>query len=103
MVDFRHEIIAHPGEILKDDFIVPMGISVYALAKAIDVPRTRINDIVLGRRSITADTALRLGLFFGGSAEFWINLQKHYDMVMAQASFVPPKNLVTAKEIRTDA
>ncbi len=97
--DRRAEIISHPGEILKTDFLDPMKISVYALAKAVDVPRSRINDIVLGRRGITADTALRLALFFGNSAGFWINLQKHYDMVMAEANFVPPENLVTAEEL----
>jgi len=99
MTDKRHEVISHPGEILKEDFLNPMGISVYALAKAIEVPRSRMNDIVLGRRTITADTALRLSLFFGTDAESWMNLQRHYDLVMAESSFTPPKKMVTAKEI----
>lgn len=73
----------HPGEILRDEFLTPMQISVYELAKAIKVPRTRVNDIVLGRRSITIDTALRLGRYFGTSSEFWINLQTRYDLDVA--------------------
>ena len=73
----------HPGEILRDEFLVPMGISVYALAHAIKVPRARANDIVLGRRAITTDTAMRLGRYFGMSPEFWINLQVRYDLDVA--------------------
>ena len=65
----------HPGEILRDEFLTPMRISVYELAKAIKVPRSRANDIVLGRRGITTDTAMRLGRYFGMSPEFWINLR----------------------------
>ncbi|GEM_PF-174097 len=74
----------HPGEILKEQFLEPKDISVYALANAIKVPRSRANDIVLGRRAITADTALRLGHFFGTSAEFWIRLQAHHDLDIAR-------------------
>jgi len=74
----------HPGEILRDDFLEPMGLSVYALANVIKVPRSRINDIVLGRRAITADTALRLARYFGTTPEFWINLQAHYDLEVAK-------------------
>ena len=59
--------LVHPGEILRDEFLIPMGISVYELAKALKVPRSRTNDIVLGRRAITADTAMRLGRYFGMS------------------------------------
>ena len=73
----------HPGEILRDEFLKPMDISVYELAKAIKVPRTRANDIVLGRRAITIDTAIRLGRYFGSSSEFWINLQTRYDLDVA--------------------
>ena len=73
----------HPGEILRDDFLNPMKISVYTVAKAIKVPRSRINDIVLGRRSITTDTALRLARYFGTSPELWLNLQARYDLEMA--------------------
>ena len=72
--------LIHPGEILRDDFFQPMKISVYALAKAIKVPRSRVNDIVLGRRGITADTAFRLARYFGTSPDFWINLQARFDL-----------------------
>ncbi len=71
--------LAHPGEILLEDWLKPMGISQYALAKAINVPPRRINEIVKGLRGITADTALRLGAFFGVQAQNWVNLQSHYD------------------------
>jgi len=64
----------HPGEIRRDEFLKPMGLSVYKLANAIKVPRSRANDIVRGRRAITTDTALRLGRYFGMTAAFWINL-----------------------------
>ena len=73
----------HPGEILRDEFLTPMGISVYKLANAIKVPRSRANDIVLGRRGITADTAMRFGRYFGTSPEFWISLQARYDLDVA--------------------
>jgi addiction module HigA family antidote len=73
----------HPGEILRDEFLTPMGISVYELAHAIKVPRSRANDIVRGRRAITTDTAIRLGRYFGTTPEFWINLQAHYDLDVA--------------------
>jgi addiction module HigA family antidote len=74
----------HPGEILRDELLIPMGISVYGLSNAIKVPRSRINDIVLRRRAITADTAIRLGWYFGMSPEFWINLQARYDLDVAE-------------------
>ena len=70
----------HPGEILNEEFLRPMEISQYRLAKDISVPARRINEIVHGTRSITADTALRLGRYFGISAQFWLNLQSHYDL-----------------------
>jgi addiction module HigA family antidote len=70
----------HPGEILLEEFLEPMGISQYRLAKDISVPPRRINEIVLGNRSITPDTALRLSLFFGLSERFWMNLQTRYDL-----------------------
>ncbi|MFQ5348551.1 MAG: HigA family addiction module antitoxin [Rhodothalassiaceae bacterium] len=74
----------HPGEILAEEFLVPMGISQYRLAKSINVPPRRINEIVHGKRGITADTALRLGRFFGIDPQFWINLQGHYDLEVAK-------------------
>jgi addiction module HigA family antidote len=73
----------HPGEILRDAFLTSMGISVYALAHAIKVPRSRANDIVRGRRALTTDTAIRLGRYFGTTPEFWINLQARYDLDVA--------------------
>lgn len=74
----------HPGEILREEFLEPMGISQYRLAKDISVPPRRINEIVHGKRSITADTALRLGRFFGMSAQFWLNLQTRYDLEVTE-------------------
>jgi antitoxin HigA-1 len=74
----------HPGEILLDDCLKPMGITQYRLAKSIGVPQRRIGAIVAGRRSITADIALRLALFFGTDAQSWMNLQTHYDLAIAE-------------------
>ena len=70
----------HPGEILMEEFLKPMGISQYRLAKDINVPARRINEIVQGKRSITPDTALRLSRYFGLSERFWVNLQARYDL-----------------------
>lgn len=70
----------HPGGILLEEFLGPLGISQYRLAKDVSVPPRRINEIILGKRSITADTALRLGLYFKTSPEFWMNLQTYYDL-----------------------
>ena len=74
----------HPGFILDTDFMEPLGISVHALARALSVPRTRMNEIVNGRRPITADTALRLSRHFGTSADFWMGLQAQYDLDVAR-------------------
>lgn len=73
----------HPGEVLSEEFLKPMGISQNRLALSIGVPARRINEIVLGKRGITADTALRLARFFGMSAEFWLGLQAQYDLDIA--------------------
>ena len=70
----------HPGEILLEEFLAPLGVSQYQLAKAVDVPARRINEIVHGQRRISADTALRLARYFGTSERFWINLQARYDL-----------------------
>jgi addiction module HigA family antidote len=70
----------HPGEVLLEEFLEPMGISQYRLAKDINVPARRINEIVHGKRSVTADTALRLSRYFGTSDRFWLNLQTGYDL-----------------------
>lgn len=70
----------HPGEVLLEEFLGPLGISQYRLAHAMSVPPRRINEIVHGNRAISADTALRLARFFGTSAQFWLNLQARYDL-----------------------
>jgi addiction module HigA family antidote len=69
----------HPGEVLNEEFLGPLGVTQYRLAKAISVPARRINEIVLGKRGITTDTAMRLARFFGTSVEFWANLQTFYE------------------------
>jgi addiction module HigA family antidote len=74
----------HPGEILLKDFLEPFEMSRNALAKAIGVPAPRVNDVVLGRRGFTADTALRLAAFIGTTPEFWLNLQSSYDLKVAR-------------------
>ncbi|MFZ2053305.1 MAG: HigA family addiction module antitoxin [Candidatus Aminicenantales bacterium] len=70
----------HPGEILLEEFLIPMGISQYRLAKELSVPARRINEIVHGKRAISADTALRLARFFGTTELFWVNLQTRFDL-----------------------
>jgi addiction module HigA family antidote len=74
----------HPGEILYEEFLKPMGLSAYELAKQIHVPAPRVNDIVLEKRGITADTAVRLAKFFGTSEQFWMNLQSAYEVRSAR-------------------
>ena len=74
----------HPGEVLREEFLTPMGLSVYRLAAALKVSRPRLNDLVLGRRRVTVDTALRLGRYFGTTPEFWIALQTRYDLDVAE-------------------
>jgi addiction module HigA family antidote len=79
MTDTRMAPI-HPGEILAEEFLAPLGVSQYKLANAIGVPPRRINEIVHGNRGITADTALRLARYFGTSESFWMNLQNHFEL-----------------------
>lgn len=74
----------HPGEILKQDFLKPMGVTGYRLAQALDVNAQTVNDILLKKRGISAEMALRLGIVFGTSAEFWMNLQAAYELAMAK-------------------
>lgn len=74
----------HPGEILREDYLVPLGMSANALSKALHVPAPRINDIVRERRGITADTAMRLARYFGSDARSWLNLQAAYDLRLAE-------------------
>ena len=74
----------HPGQILRDDFLDPLGLSAYALANALNIPRSRANDLARCRRAVSVDTALRLARFFGTPPEFWINLQVRYDLDVAK-------------------
>lgn len=76
----------HPGEILREEFLVPLNLSANALAIALGVPAPRINDVVRERRGVTADTALRLARYFGTSAEFWMGLQADYDLRLAEST-----------------
>ena len=74
----------HPGEILREEVLAPIGLSVHALARELRVPATRMSEIVHGRRSITADTALRLARYLGTTAQFWMNLQASYDLKVTE-------------------
>lgn len=74
----------HPGEILREEFLKPLGLSAYSLAKRLHVPAPRVNDIVLEKRGVSADTAIRLARFFGTSEQFWMNLQLGYELRRAQ-------------------
>jgi addiction module HigA family antidote len=89
----------HPGEVLLEDFLKPMELSQYRLAKAIGVPPRRINEIVHGKRSITPDTALRLGHFFRMEAQFWMNLQSRYDLEVTRETLADRLN----REVRMHA
>lgn len=80
----KRGIIIHPGEILLEEFLRPLEITQYRIAKDIGVPARRINEIVHGDRGISADTALRLAAYFGTTPEFWCNLQSHYDLALEQ-------------------
>jgi len=74
----------HPGETLHEDFMAPLGLSANQLAQMLEVPQNRVSEIVRGRRSVSADTALRLERAFGVSAQFWLNLQQQYDLILAR-------------------
>jgi antitoxin HigA-1 len=87
--------LSHPGIILLEDWLKPRGISQYALAKAIDVPARRINEIVKGLRGITVDTALRLGAYFGTDAQSWINLQTYFDTENAREAMTDVLKKIT--------
>ena len=80
-----NRVTTHPGEVLEEEFLRPLAMSVHALAIALRVPATRIGAIVKGERAVTADTALRLARFFGTSAEFWMNMQAMHDLTRARA------------------
>jgi addiction module HigA family antidote len=91
----------HPGEMLREEFLKPMGLTPYAVAKACGVPRTRIERIVREELGITADTALRLAKFFGMSVEFWVNLQTQYDLEIAKKKIA--KELKAISPVRRKA
>jgi addiction module HigA family antidote len=82
-------VAIHPGEFLREDFLKPLSLSVNALALALRVPATRISEIVNERRGITTDTALRLGLYFGTTPDFWINMQAAYELAIAEDKLLP--------------
>jgi addiction module HigA family antidote len=79
-MDMERLINIHPGEVLLKEFLIPMEVSAYRLSKDIEIPQTRISQIIKGKRRITADTALRLSSYFGNSAKFWLGLQDDYDI-----------------------
>jgi addiction module HigA family antidote len=85
----EHSIPIHPGEFLREDFMKPMGLSANALAIALRVPVTRISEIVRERRGITVETAMRLGQYFGTSTDFWINMQKAWEIGVAKRELLP--------------
>jgi addiction module HigA family antidote len=90
MIRFKNGIRpVHPGEILREDYLTPLDMSARALSKALHVPTSRVNDIVLERRGISPDTALRLARYFGGDARSWLNLQQAYDLKMAEKNVLP--------------
>jgi antitoxin HigA-1 len=86
MLNFPFAYSVHPGDILLTEFMQPLGLTAYRLAKDIHVSVLRVNDLVRGKRSITADTALRLAVYFGNSAEFWLGLQTDHDLWLAAKS-----------------
>ena len=99
MAGTRKVFAVHPGEILKTEFMQPMGLSAYALAKALSFPG--IYDVVRGDRAISADTAIRLGRYFGLPAQFWLNLQNDYDLRLAEGSGVGER--VKPRRVSSDA
>jgi antitoxin HigA-1 len=87
----------HPGEILREEFLKPMGISAYELAKRLHLPAPRVNDIVLERRGISADTAIRLSRFFGTTEQFWLNLQGAYEISRIKADHASEIELIKSR------
>ncbi len=88
----------HPGEILQKEFLIPFNISAYKLAKDVEIPQTRISEIIKGNRRITADTALRLSKYFGNSAKFWLGLQDDFDI--EQQTFAKSSSLQSIKALK---
>jgi addiction module HigA family antidote len=97
--DTPNRVTTHPGEMLREEFLKPLGMSVNALAMALRVPATRIGAIVKGERSVTADTALRLARFFGTSPEFWVSMQATHDLTKARAE----RGAAIARDVRPRA
>jgi addiction module HigA family antidote len=91
----------HPGQILREEFLKPMGLSVYELAKRLRVPAPRMNDIVLERRGISADTAVRLSRFFGTTEQFWLNLQSAYEVSRVKAEHATEIELIEPRAAAT--
>ncbi|MFZ2736869.1 MAG: HigA family addiction module antitoxin [Burkholderiaceae bacterium] len=91
----------HPGEVLREEFLQPMGLTAHALSMALQVPAPRINEIVRERRAITVDTALRLGKYFGTSAEFWLGMQTDYDMALARSSMVGVLERIVQRDLQS--
>lgn len=94
-----NRITSHPGAVLREEFLKPLGLSVHALAMALRVPATRIGAIVKGERAVSADTALRLARFFNTSPEFWLNLQSLHDLTKAKAE----KGATIERDVRPHA
>lgn len=88
----------HPGEVLREEFLHPMGMTAHALAMALQVPAPRINDVVRERRAVTVDTALRLAKYFGTSAEFWMGLQIDFDIATARATMTDVLARIVSRE-----
>lgn len=88
----------HPGEVLREEFLIPLGLSASALAIALAVPAPRINDVVRERRGVTPDTALRLAAYFGNSAEFWLGLQMDYDLAISRKALRPALKRIAPRE-----
>jgi addiction module HigA family antidote len=97
----------HPGEILRTEFMEPLELTAYRLAKDLRVPQPRVSDIIRGKRAISADTAIRLGTYFGLPAQFWLNLQNDYDLRLAQRSpalrKIQPRSQATATRAKRSA
>ena len=92
----------HPGEVLREEFLQPMGMTAHALAMALQVPAPRINDVARERRAVTVDTALRLAKYFGTSAEFWMGLQTDFDMATARATMADVLSRIVSRETVID-
>lgn len=91
----------HPGEILQEEFLIPLGLTAYRLSKDIGIPQTRVSEILKGNRRITADTALRLSKYFGNSAKFWLGLQNDFDL--EEEELMKSKEFSSIEQFRSNA